>query len=95
VRLPKSLVWPQRLQGLDAYQAIVGGVALPHYYALLTEAYVCADQPKEGLALLTDAQAVGRCTGDRWWEAELYRLQGTLLLRQSTDQAMEAESCFH
>jgi predicted ATPase len=29
-----------------------------------------------------------------WWEAELYRLKGQLLLQQSSDNATEAESCF-
>jgi predicted ATPase len=29
------------------------------------------------------------------YEAELYRLKGELLLQQSSDNAAEAESCFH
>ena len=45
-------------------------------------------------APLAEAEAVGHRTGDCWREAELYRLRGTHLLRQSTDHAAEAEDCF-
>ena len=34
-------------------------------------------------------------TGQRWYEAELYRLQGALLLQRSSDNHTEAETCFH
>src|SRR5262249_15136164 len=34
-------------------------------------------------------------TGERWYEPELYRLEGVLLLQQSSDNATEAETCFH
>src|SRR5262249_21138099 len=33
-------------------------------------------------------------TGERWYEAELHRLQGTLWLSQSADKRPEAETCF-
>ena len=33
--------------------------------------------------------------GERWYEAELYRLKGTLLLQQHTDNQAESENCFH
>ena len=31
---------------------------------------------------------------DRWWEAEIVRLRGVLLLRQLGTQQAEAEACF-
>jgi len=34
-------------------------------------------------------------TGERWYEPELYRLKGALLLQQSADYQAEAETCFH
>jgi len=34
-------------------------------------------------------------TGERFWEAELHRLKGELLLVLSTDNTTEAEACFH
>ena len=34
-------------------------------------------------------------TGERWYEPELHRLKGALLLQQSSSNHTEAESCFH
>jgi predicted ATPase len=34
-------------------------------------------------------------TGERYWEAEMHRLKGELLLLKSLDNHLEAESCFH
>jgi predicted ATPase len=84
----------QLRQGLAAYQALVGGLSVPHFLALLVEAYGQAGQPAEGRALLAEALAVAHRMGDRWGEAELYRLQGELVLKQSLDQAAAAEGCF-
>src|SRR5262249_61529016 len=33
-------------------------------------------------------------TGERWYEAELHRLKGELLLQQHVDHQAEAENCF-
>jgi predicted ATPase len=34
-------------------------------------------------------------TGERWYEPELYRLKGELLLQQSSNNQADAETCFH
>ena len=34
-------------------------------------------------------------TGERWWEAEVHRLKGELLLHQATSDVAQAETCFH
>lgn len=34
-------------------------------------------------------------TGERWYEPELYRLKGELLLQQTSGNQTEAEHCFH
>jgi predicted ATPase len=49
---------------------------------------------EEGLALLAEALAVINDTGERRWEAEVYRLQSELLLAHATGQDTEAEACF-
>ena len=41
-------------------------------------------QPKEGLVALAEALAVMQRTGYLWYEAELYRLKGTLTLQSKT-----------
>jgi len=47
-----------------------------------------------GLGVLAEALAAVHTTGERFYEAELYRLQGTLLLTQSAHQTADAEACF-
>jgi predicted ATPase len=80
-------------QGLAAYRATgAGGDLLP--LALLAEAYGKVGQPEEGLLVLREAQAE-LTKGWRYCEAELYRLNGELLLGISADNYAEAETCFH
>jgi predicted ATPase len=69
----------------------------------LAEIYGKAGQAEEGLRVLTEALASVSKNGERRFEAELYRLQGELLLMQSTGAGgsptapakVEAETCFH
>jgi predicted ATPase len=51
-------------------------------------------QVEAGLTVLGEALTVAETTGERWYEAELHRLQGALLLQQASDQQVEAETCF-
>jgi predicted ATPase len=52
-------------------------------------------QPEAGLTVLTEALSLADTTGVRWYEPELYRLKGELLLQQSPSNPTEAETCFH
>ena len=54
----------------------------PYSLALLAEAYGKVGQTEEGLSLLAEALAVVDKTGERFYEAELYRLKGELTLQQ-------------
>ncbi len=45
--------------------------------------------------MLTEALTVVDKTGARWYEPELPRLKGELLLQLSSDNQAEAEACFH
>jgi predicted ATPase len=47
------------------------------------------------LTVLTEALVHVEHTGERYYEAELYRLKGALLLQQSSDNQTDAENCFH
>jgi class 3 adenylate cyclase/predicted ATPase len=67
-------------QGLTGLRAIGQELARPYFLALLAEAYGKMEQPKEGLNVLAEVLALVEKTGERWWEAELYRLKGTLTL---------------
>src|SRR5262249_3113148 len=52
-------------------------------------------QPEAGLTALAEALILVDTTGERWYESEIYRLKGELLLQQSSDHHAEAERCFH
>ncbi|MBI3797962.1 MAG: AAA family ATPase [Deltaproteobacteria bacterium] len=73
----------QMRQGLATYRATGSELARTVFLALLAEEYGKAGQPEEGLTVLAEALAQASKTEERWYEAELYRLQGTLTLKQS------------
>ncbi len=68
-------------QGFADWRATGAGVNQPYYLALLAEALGKAGQPEEGLTVLREALSLVRDTGERYYEPELHRLDGELLLR--------------
>jgi hypothetical protein len=77
----------QMRQGMAAWDATGTQWPSPVYLALLAEAHGHRGHVDEKLRLLAQALAVVDNTGERWWEAELYRLTGELLLRQAASAA--------
>jgi predicted ATPase len=69
-------------QGLDALRALGQEACQSYYLALLAEAYGKVGQAAEGLVVLAEALATVEKTGERFYEAELYRLKGELTLQQ-------------
>jgi len=87
----------QMQQGLAAYRATGTELYRPYYLALLAEGYGKGGQAEAGLRVLAEALAVvDSDTGERFWEAELYRLKGELLLAHADTRQtwLEAEACF-
>ena len=81
-------------QGLAVWQAIGTRLLQPFLLGLLAEARGIAGQAGEGLTALTEALAQVETTGERVWEAELYRLKGELLLGEGKAEA-ESEASFY
>ena len=85
-------------EGLAEVWATATEVVAPYWLALLAEIYGKMGQSEEGLATLAEASAMVRRNGEKWYEAELYRLQGTLTLQSPVQgpksQVEEAEACF-
>jgi predicted ATPase len=75
-------------QGMAAYQATGAELWRPYWLALLAEAYGKSRQREEGLTALAEALALVNNTGERMYEAELYRLRGELTLAQSSVQRL-------
>ena len=67
----------------------------PYYLALLAEAYGQAGQPEAGLSALDEALTLMEATEERWWEAEVHRLKGELLLQLPLSDISPATACFH
>jgi predicted ATPase/class 3 adenylate cyclase len=65
------------------------------FHALLAEACGRAGQVEEGLSALEEALAALPTAEDHFYEAEVYRLNGELLLQQSTAQQGQAEEHLH
>jgi predicted ATPase len=60
---------------------------------MLAEAHSSMGQPEAGLTALSEALTLVETTGERYYEAELHRLQGELLLQAAPDVA-RVEACF-
>jgi predicted ATPase len=69
-------------QGLADYQATGAELGRPYFLALLAEAYGKVGQVEEGLSVPAEALAQVDKTGERYYEAELYRLKGQLTLQK-------------
>jgi len=85
----------QMRQGVTAWRATGAAVFVPTYLATLAEVCGNAGQEADAQALVREALALVEDTGERCWEAELYRLQGELLWARSAAEHMEAERCLH
>jgi predicted ATPase len=81
-------------QGLAAHRNIESPLGRPHRLSLLAEAYGQAGQPSAGLQVLAEALTLVNATEERWWEAELHRLKGALLLQLPNSDVSQAAACF-
>ena len=67
-------------ESIAAFKATGARVRLPYYLGLLARACGWAGRSEEGLAAIDEGLAESRLHNERWWDAELYRLRGELLL---------------
>jgi len=58
---------------------------LPYYLSLLAQVYAKAGRVEEGLVCIDEALSEARANNERWWDAELHRLRGELLLMHGAD----------
>ena len=67
---------------------------VPYFCTLLTEVSDHLGHIADGLQVLAEAHTLVKQHEEHWWEAEIYRIRGVLLLRQAVPQPEEAEACF-
>jgi predicted ATPase/predicted negative regulator of RcsB-dependent stress response len=79
--------------GLDAFRATGHIHILTLMLAVQAEAFAIVGQNDDGLKILSEALRLANETGERFYEAELHRLRGELLLAASGGED-EVEACF-
>lgn len=81
-------------EGLAMWQATGAGFLVPYFRSLLAEVHGRSGAVNEGLDLVTEALDRVEETGERWFEAELYRMMGELMLRLPRCDPTAAEARF-
>jgi predicted ATPase len=76
-------------------ELIIEGRQQIYYATLVAQAWLKGGQIEEAHSVLTKALARVRDTGVRYYEAELHRIKGEVLLRRSASSRKEAETCFY
>ena len=66
----------------------------PYRLGRAVAAFLEAGEIEFGMTLLAEAIRAMEAGGERWYEAELLRFKGLLLLASSMDAQAEAEVCF-
>ena len=74
-------------QGIATMQATGAVLFVPYMCTLLADVAAHLGHPADGLQALTEAHTLVEQQEERWWEAEICRLRGVLLLRQTGDTA--------
>jgi predicted ATPase len=79
-------------QGIAAYRATGATLLVPYYCTVLADVASHLGHTEEGLQALAEAHTLVEQHEERWWEAEIYRLRGVLLLQQPGTTQAEAET---
>jgi class 3 adenylate cyclase/tetratricopeptide (TPR) repeat protein len=82
-------------QGVATWPASAGELGLTSILAQQAEVYGCGQRPADGLRVVAEALAFVEKNEERYYEAELHRLRGELLLQGDPLRATdEVERCF-
>src|SRR5262249_19320419 len=84
----------QMQQGLAARRATGAALGNPYLCTILADIAAHLGHTADGLQALAEAQTLVEQHEERWWEAEIHRLRGVLLLQQPGTPPAEAEACF-
>jgi predicted ATPase len=75
---------PQLDEAMAAYQATGTRLSRTNWLVVLADAYRQTGQAEHGLAIITEALTFIEETDERWWEAEVHRVKGELVLIQGS-----------
>ena len=80
--------------GLAMWRATGAGLVVPYFLGLLAETHRSLGQIEAAQASVAEAKALLKRSDERWFEAELHRLEGELLLDRKRKKYKQAETCF-
>src|SRR6266446_4878204 len=79
-------------QGITSCRATGAAVTVPFFCTMLAEVCDHLGYTEDGLQALAEAHTLVEQHDERWWKAEICRLQGDCRLRQPMPQEAEAEA---
>jgi predicted ATPase len=79
-------------QGIAAYRATGAALTVPYFCTVLADVSAHVGHTEDGLQALAEAHILVEQHEERYWEAEVSRLRGVLLLRQTKTPQTEAEA---
>jgi len=77
---------------MDEWRATGAEYMMPYFLALLTQVEQTAKRPQTALPMLEEARIRVERTGERWYEAEIHRLEGEVMV--ALDRLADARACF-
>ena len=84
----------QMREAVSAMRVTHKGIGMPYRLLSLAGVHMRARQVPDGLDVLTEALSLVESTGERWFEAELHRVRGEVLLQSADPEWARAEECF-
>jgi predicted ATPase len=90
---PDAAVARQLADAIGAFRATGARLRLPYFLSLLARLYGRINEPEQGLAVIEEASTESLENHERWWDAELHRVRGELMLAQGAD-AGDVEAAF-
>jgi len=79
-------------QGIAALRATGQALVVPYLCTVLADVSTHLGHPEDGLQALAEAHTLVEQHEERYWEAEVCRLRGVLLLKHPVMQQAEAET---
>jgi predicted ATPase len=81
-------------QGIAACRTTGTALFVSYFCTVLADVCAHLGHTADGLQALAEAHTLMEQQEERWWEAEIHRLRGVLLLQQPAIPQGEAEACF-
>lgn len=84
----------QQLDGIKAYSETGAQLVRPYFLCTVVDSHLTAGNTRDGLDLVSTAITEADQTEEKWFEPELKRLKGELLLKENPEKTAPAEECF-